>query len=186
MNSPGATAAATAADVVAFWREAGPSKWFAKDDAFDAEFERRFSDAHFAAARRELDDWAGTAEGALALLVLLDQFPRNVYRGTGHAYATDPLAMHFARRMVDAGQDRQLAPELRRFCYLPFQHAEDLAEQERAVALIRAGGDGDAKWAVHHRDIIRRFGRFPHRNAILGRESTPEELAYMRDGGFGG
>src|SRR5690606_17563545 len=175
---------ATAADVVAFRREAGPAKWFSKDDAFDAEFERRFGDVHFAAARRELDEWAGTAEGSLALLLLLDQFPRNVFRGTGHAYATDPLALHFANVMVRDGLDSQVERELRLFCYLPFQHSEALEDQERAVQLSTASGD--PKWAQHHRDIIRRFGRFPHRNAILGRESTPEELEYMRDGGFGG
>jgi uncharacterized protein (DUF924 family) len=171
-------------DVVGFWRDAGPGKWFATDQAFDAEFERRFRDAHFAAARRELDDWADAAESGLALLLLLDQFPRNVFRGTGHAFATDPLARHFARRFVDAGLDAQVEPDLRRFCYLPFQHSEAMEDQDRAVALMQALGD--PKWALHHRDIIRRFGRFPHRNAALGREGTPEERAFLREGGFGG
>lgn len=182
MSAP--DAAVGAGDVVAFWREAGPRCWFAKDDAFDAAFDRRFREAHFAAAGRALDHWAATAEGGLALLLLLDQFPRNVFRGTGHAYATDPLARHFAQAMLDAGQDRQVEPALRLFCYLPFQHHEDLADQDRAVALLQALGD--AKWALHHRDIIRRFGRFPHRNAALGRESTPEEQAFLDEGGFGG
>ena len=174
----------TSADVVSFWREAGPTHWFAKDDAFDAQFERRFREAHFAAARRELDGWADTAEGSLALLLLLDQFPRNVFRGTGHAYATDPLARHFAVAMVEAGQDAQIERELRLFCYLPLQHSEAMADQERAVALLQAMDQ--AKWALHHRDIIRRFGRFPHRNSALGRESTPEEREFLREGGFGG
>ena len=181
MSSP----VATAAEVVGFWREAGPAKWFSKDDAFDAEFDQRFRDAHFAAARRELDGWAGTAEGTLALLVLLDQFPRNVFRGTGHAFATDPLARHFAREALATGRDRQVEPALRLFCYLPFQHHEDAADQDRAVELMRSSGM-DAKWALHHREIIRRFGRFPHRNAALGRESTAEEIAFLRDGGFTG
>ena len=150
----------------------------------DAQFERRFREAHFAAARRELDGWADTAEGSLALLLLLDQFPRNVFRGTGHAYATDPLARHFAVAMVEAGQDAQIERELRLFCYLPFQHSEAMADQERAVALLQAMDQ--AKWALHHRDIIRRFGRFPHRNSALGRESTPEEREFLREGGFGG
>ena len=172
------------ANVVRFWRKAGPKHWFAKDDAFDAEFERRFRDAHFAAARRELDGWADTAEGALALLLLLDQFPRNVFRGTGHAYATDPLARHFAMAMVETGRDAEVERELRMFCYLPFQHSEAMADQARAVALLQALGE--PKWALHHRDIIRRFGRFPHRNAVLGRDSTPEELEFLREGGFGG
>ena len=171
-------------DVLAFWRAAGPGRWFATDPAFDAEFDCRFREAHFAAARRELDGWADTAEGSLALLLLLDQFPRNVFRGTGHAYATDPLARHFAVAMVEAGQDAQIERELRLFCYLPFQHSEVMADQERAVALLQAMDQ--AKWALHHRDIIRRFGRFPHRNAALGRESTPEEREFLAQGGFGG
>jgi len=177
--------AATAADVVAFWRGAGPSKWFSKDEAFDAAFDRRFRDAHFAAARRALDDWAADADGALALLLLLDQFPRNVFRGTGHAYATDALARHFAERMLAAGHDGEVAPALRVFCYLPFQHHEDAADQDLAVDLMQASGL-DATWALHHRDIIRRFGRFPHRNAVLGRESTAEEQAFLGEGGFAG
>lgn len=178
------SAGATAAEVVAFWREAGPKRWFSSDAAFDTEFDRRFREAHFAAARRGLDGWMATAEGALGLLLLLDQFPRNVFRGTGHAYATDPLARHFARAMLDAGLDGQVDRGLRMFCYLPFQHSEAMEDQEQAVALMQA--IGDAKWALHHRDIIRRFGRFPHRNAALGRASTPDELAFLRGGGFGG
>ena len=165
------------ADVVAFWREAGPKRWFGGDAAFDA----RFREAHFAAARRELDGWAASAEGALALLLLLDQFPRNVFRGTGHAYATDPLARHFAGAMVDSGADAEVPRQLRMFCYLPFQHSEAMADQERAVALLQAMGE--AKWALHHREIIRRFGRFPHRNAALGRESTAAELAFLQEPG---
>ena len=172
------------ADILGFWREAGPQRWFSRDAAFDARFEARFRQAHFAAARRELDAWADTADGALALLLLLDQFPRNVFRGTGHAYATDPLARMFATRMVEHGLDRQVDPALRTFCYLPFMHSEALADQERCVALLQA--HGDPKWALHHRDLIRRFGRFPHRNAALGRASTPEEQAYLDEGGFGG
>ena len=178
------SAIATADAVVSFWREAGPGRWFASDAAFDSEFDRRFREAHFAAARRELDDWAGTAEGGLAVLLLLDQFPRNVFRGTGHAYATDPLARHFAQGMVDAGHDAKIERELRMFCYLPFQHSEAMADQERAVALLQALGE--PKWALHHREIIRRFGRFPHRNAALGRASTPGEIEFLERGGFGG
>ena len=171
-------------EVVAFWREAGPKRWFTTDAAFDAAFDRRFGEAHFAASRRELDGWAGTPEGGLALLLLLDQFPRNVFRGTGHAYATDPLARHFAEAMVASGDDAKVERPLRMFCYLPFQHSEAIDDQERAVALLKAMGE--AKWAVHHRGIIRRFGRFPHRNAPLGRESTPEEREFLAEGGFGG
>ena len=174
-------------DVVAFWKEAGPSKWFAKDDAFDAEFRRRFEAAHFAAARRELDRWSDSAEGALALLILLDQFPRNVWRGTGHAYATDPLARMFALKALDAGQDRLVENDLRTFFYLPLQHAEDRALQDRSLALFQALDRApDDRWAEHHHAVIERFGRFPHRNMALGRQSTAEELAFLEADGFRG
>ena len=177
----------TPSAVVAFWKEAGPSKWFAKDDAFDAEFRRRFEAAHLAAARRELDGWADSAEGALALLILLDQFPRNVWRDTGHAFATDPLARMFALRALDAGLDRLVGHELRRFFYLPLQHAEDRALQNRSVALFQAlERPADDRWAEHHHAVIERFGRFPHRNRALGRETTAEEAAFLEQDGFRG
>ena len=177
----------TPSAVVAVWKEAGPSKWFAKDDAFDAEFRRRFHDAHVAAARRELDHWAETPEGSLALLILLDQFPRNSFRGTAHAFATDPLARHFAVMALDAGQDRRVENDLRRFFYLPLQHAEDMALQERQVGLFQAmERPDDDRWAEHHHGVIARFGRFPHRNRALGRETTPEEQAFLDEDGFRG
>ena len=177
----------TPSAVVAFWKEAGPKKWFAKDDAFDAEFRRRFHDAHVAAARRELDHWAETPEGSLALLILLDQFPRNCFRGTGHAFATDPLARMFATRALDAGFDRAMENDLRRFFYLPLQHAEDMALQERQVGLFQAmERPDDDRWAEHHHGVIARFGRFPHRNRALGRETTPEEQAFLDEDGFRG
>jgi uncharacterized protein (DUF924 family) len=174
----------TAAAVVAFWREAGYDKWFARDDAFDAELRRRFEAAHFAAARREFEGWMDSAEGALALLVLLDQVPRNIFRGSGHSYATDPLARHYAARMVEAGFDREVDPALQVFCYLPFEHAEDLGDQERCIELSRGLEDASfLKYAVAHRDAIARFGRFPHRNHALGRDNTPEEQAWLDAGG---
>ena len=175
--------------VVTFWREAGPRRWFAKDADFDAAFRARFLDLHFAAARRELDAWAASADGVLALLILLDQFPRNAFRGSAQMYATDALARHFARLAVEAGLDRLIEPELRQFCYLPFEHSEELADQERSLALARTLGPRHARHARHalrHRDIIARFGRVPHRNALLGRDSTPEELAFLAAGGFAG
>jgi uncharacterized protein (DUF924 family) len=143
-------------------------------------------DLHFAAARRELDAWLDTASGALALLLLLDQVPRNALRGTAHMFATDPLARRFARQAVAAGRDREVDPELRLFVYLPFEHSEDLADQERAVELIRPLGPLYERYAVEHRDVIRRFGRFPHRNAVLGRETTADEQAFLDGGGFAG
>ncbi|TAL73090.1 MAG: DUF924 family protein [Rhodanobacter sp.] len=175
----------SATDVVDFWRTAGAGKWFAKDDAFDQAFRTRFLDLHFAAARRERDDWLATPPGALALLILLDQFPRNAFRGTAHMFATDPLALGFARLVVARELDRQVEPLLRVFCYLPFEHSEAAADQERSVVLCDALRGHD-QWAHMHRDIIRRFGRFPHRNAVLGRETTPEEQAFLEAGGFTG
>ena len=173
--------------VVAFWKEAGPAKWFAKDEAFDADFRRRFHDAHVMAARRELDHWAESPYGSLALLILLDQYPRNVFRGTGHAFATDPLARHFARLALDEGHDREVEPELRRFLYLPFQHSEDRLDQDRALALFQTlDRPDDDRWAEHHHAIIVRFGRFPHRNRALGRETTPDEQLHLDQDGFTG
>ncbi len=177
----------TPSDVVAFWKEAGPPKWVAKDEAFDAEFRRRFEHAHFRAARREVDGWAETPEGSLALLILLDQFPRNVWRGAAHAFATDPLARMFALRALDRDFDQAVENALRRFFYLPLQHAEDLALQERQVRLFqRMEREASDRWAEHHHAIIARFGRFPHRNAVLGRETTPEEQAFLDEDGFRG
>jgi len=175
-------------DVVAFWKEAGPKKWFARNEAFDAEFRRRFHDAHVAAARRERDDWADTAEGSLALLILLDQFPRNSFRDTGHAFATDPLARMFANRALAAGHDRAIEGDMRRFFYLPLQHSEDRADQDRQVELFqtRMERKPDDRWAEHHQGIIARFGRFPHRNRALGRETTPEEQVFLEADGFRG
>lgn len=175
-----------ARDVLKFWRKAGPSMWFAKDDDFDRRFRERFLSAHEAAARGELEDWQGTAEGALALVILLDQFPRNAFRGTTRMYDTDALARRAADTSLASGHDQRVPLELRKFFLLPFAHSEDLADQERAVALARRIGQEDLKHAEHHRDIVRRFGRFPHRNQILGRESTPEERRYLANGGYQG
>ncbi|WP_395943707.1 DUF924 family protein [Brevundimonas sp.] len=175
----------TPSAVVAFWKEAGPDKWFARDDAFDALFRDRGRAAHWAAARRELDDWMATAEGALALLILLDQYPRNSFRGTAHQFATDPLALMFAKQAVARGLHLQVAPPLRNFLLLPFEHSERIEDQDRYLELV--AGDADLeKWGHIHRDIIVRFGRFPHRNRCLGRETTPEEQAFLDAGGFGG
>lgn len=162
--------------------------WFRKDDAFDARFRERFEAAHLAAARRELDDWAQTPEGSLALLILLDQFPRNSFRDTGHAFATDPLARLFANRALDAGHDLQIEGDIRRFFYLPLQHSEDTADQDRQVELFqtRMTRSTDDRWAEHHHRVIATFGRFPHRNRALGRETTPEEQAFLDEDGFRG
>lgn len=174
----------TAADIVAFWREAGMAKWFGGGAAFDEECRSRLLDEHFAASRREFDHWVDDAEGALALLLLLDQIPRNVFRGSAHSYATDPLALHYADRAIAAGLDDLVDPELRLFLYLPFEHSEAMADQDRAVALLTAlGNDNLLGYAKAHHDVIVQFGRFPHRNAALGRSSTPDEQAWLDAGG---
>ncbi len=179
--------APTPADIVAFWREAGPDRWFEKDEKFDDDIRRRFLKTYEAAAAGGLAGWEASPESALALLILLDQFPRNMFRGQARAFATDPLARAITAGALVRGFDSQLPPELRSFFYLPFEHSENLADQERGVTLYKAADDADGlKWALVHADIIRRFGRFPHRNAVLGRVSTPEELEFLAGGGFAG
>lgn len=173
-------------EVVRFWTEAGPERWFAKDPAFDRRFRQRFAEAHQAAAAGRLAGWLSTAEGALALILLLDQYPRNSFRGQARMYATDAAAYEAAEQALRAGHDRACEPELRMFFYLPFAHSERLADQERSVILCRALGPEMEARAEHHRDIVARFGRFPHRNAILGRDSRAEEAAWLADGGFAG
>jgi uncharacterized protein (DUF924 family) len=177
---------ASAKDIVTFWRDAGFDRWFTKDAAFDAEIKQRFLPTYEAAAAGKLRDWENTAEGALALLIVLDQFPRNMFRGDKRAFATDPLARAVTAGALIKGYDAE-AGDLRAFFYLPFEHSEDLADQERGVALYKAAGDDEGlKWGEIHADIIRRFGRFPHRNAVLGRTTTAEEQKFLDDGGFSG
>ncbi len=174
-------------DILDFWLAAGPQKWFAKDDAFDAAICARFFEAHEAAARNDLDAWESTRESALALVILLDQFSRNLHRGSSRAFAADPKARGIAARALEKGFDAAMPMPLRQFFYLPFMHSEDVADQERCVALYRALGDeGLLKYADDHLDIVRRFGRFPHRNAVLGRQTTAEEQAFLDAGGFAG
>ena len=174
------------ADVIVFWREVGSDRWFKKDTAVDDEIRRRFLQLHEAAAAGRLDDWQQNPEGTLALLILLDQFPRNLFRGSPRAFETDEKARTIASRAILNGFDSGFG-DMRTFFYLPFMHSEDLADQERAIALYRAQGNADGlKWAELHADVIRRFGRFPHRNAALGRTTTPEEQAFLDSGGFAG
>jgi uncharacterized protein (DUF924 family) len=183
--------AAHPADIVTFWREAGAKRWFEKSSTFDDAIRLKFEATHHAAARGAYDAWIATPDGALALLILLDQFPRNLYRDSAHAFATDPLARNAARQAMELGHDKAFEPALRQFFYLPFTHSEDIADQDLCVSLNEAmgreTGDPDAaKWAIIHRDIIARFGRFPHRNRALGRVTTPEEQAFLDEGGFAG
>jgi uncharacterized protein (DUF924 family) len=173
--------------VLTFWRAAGPDKWFEKDTAFDDDIRARFLETYEAAAAGKLAGWEPTIEGALALTIVLDQFPRNMFRGDARTYAADPQALAVARRAVERGFDQKVPLSDRQFFYLPFEHSEAMPDQERSCALVAATGDADLlKWAQLHADIIRRFGRFPHRNAMLGRATTPEEQAFLDGGGFKG
>jgi uncharacterized protein (DUF924 family) len=177
---------AAAAEVVAFWRDAGPGLWFAKDPEFDRRFRERFLHLYDAAVRGELRHWAMSADSALALVILLDQFPRNAFRGSPRMYASDDAGRAVANAAIANGFDRTVATELQLFFYLPFAHSESLIDQDRSVELVRRLGQPHLTYAEHHRDIIRRFGRFPHRNPILGRSMTPEEQNYLENGGFKG
>jgi uncharacterized protein (DUF924 family) len=175
------------AAVVAAWREAGPGKWLRGGEAFDAEIRERFVALHAEAAAGRHDGWVETPEGALALVLLLDQFSRNLHRGQPATYAHDEKARAIARHAVETGLNQRVERGLRQFFYLPFMHSEALADQELCVRLCHALYDAETlKWARHHAAIVRRFGRFPHRNKVLGRHTTPAEQAFLDGGGFGG
>lgn len=177
--------AITPLDVLDFWWEAGPAKWFAKDDKFDKRCQDMFLPSIQAAKAGDLDQWQQTADGALALLILLDQMSRNVYRGSPEAFAADSKAVAIAEEALERGFDRAFPKEARGFFYLPFEHSENMDHQERAVDLSKATGDKELyHYALIHMDVIRRFGRFPHRNEVLGRQSTPDEIAFLEAGGF--
>jgi uncharacterized protein (DUF924 family) len=179
--------AATPAEIVSFWREAGPAKWFAQDEAFDLAIKSRFLESHEAAARGELAAFENSAEGALTLVILLDQFPRNMFRGTARAFATDPLARAVADRAIGRGFDQATDKMMRQFFCLPFMHSELITDQDRSVQLYEALGDADlSSYALAHRDIVVKFGRFPHRNRMIGRDTTPAEHKFLDGGGFGG
>ncbi len=174
-------------DVVGFWKQAGDEgRWFDKDKDFDRKFRGHFFDLHMEVAERRHDNWMETPEGALALLILTDQFPRNAFRGTAHMYATDALARLYARQAMDAGHIERVEPDLRLFFCLPFAHSEEIGDQDDSVELNARLGEPWLSHAEGHREIIRRFGRFPHRNPMLGRETTREEAAFLRNGGFQG
>ena len=173
------------ADILAFWRDAGPKRWYKREDAFDAELRRRYLGVWQKASAGELSAWETSDDGALALVIVLDQFPRNMFRGDARTYASDARARDVAHRAIAHGVDARIDPLLREFLYLPFNHSEDLSDQLRCIELTRAAGNAESlKWAEHHADIVRRFGRFPHRNRLLGRATTPEEQAFLDQGGF--
>lgn len=177
----------SADSVLSFWHTLGRDKWFSRDDAVDAAIRRRFLSTYDAAVAGLLARWEDTARSALALVIVLDQFPRNIFRDSARAFAADAQARGIAGRALAHGFDQAVAPTERGFFYLPFMHSEDMADQERCVALYQAVDDADGlKFALIHADMIRRFGRFPHRNAALGRETTADEQAFLAAGGFAG
>jgi uncharacterized protein (DUF924 family) len=174
-------------EIFLFWKDAGPGKWFMSDPAFDQQVTARFLETYEAGMRGELEHWERSTYGTLALVLLFDQFPRNMFRGTPKAFATDEKAKQIADRAIAAGRDQAVDKDVQAFFYMPFMHSEALSDQERCVALMAKGGKQEnIKYAEIHRDAIARFGRFPHRNEILGRKSTPEEIAYLEGGGFKG
>jgi uncharacterized protein (DUF924 family) len=163
-------------------------EWFVKDEAFDAQIRERFLGLHGRAQAGELKAWEADPDGLLALIVVLDQFSRNMFRGTPRSFASDAAALACARKMVERGWDMDLAPVQRSFVYLPYEHTENLVTQDEALRLFKRVLEDPSlaelpEWARKHREVIRRFGRFPHRNAILGRESTPEEEEFLRQPG---
>jgi uncharacterized protein (DUF924 family) len=174
-------------DMVDFWMQAGEERWFTKDPAFDGALAVRFGKALKEARLGACDHWGETPEGALGLVILLDQVSRNIHRGSPLAFAADHKALVLAKTSIGRGFHQKLPPPLARWFIMPFEHAEDLDAQNRGVALFATMGLHDmVHWAGVHRDIIARFGRFPHRNKVLGRNSTPEELTFLAAGGFSG
>lgn len=176
---------AEAQDVLDFWFvEAGPEKWFVQDKAFDLEIRERFGSVYRRAYDGDLGEWIETALGCLALTIVLDQFPRNMFRGDARAFATDPHARILLQHVLDKGYDRELDARQKQFLYMPLQHSEDRDDQELSVRLNAKLGDEEVlKYAIAHKEIIDRFGRFPHRNAVLGRDSTSEELEFLTQPG---
>jgi len=170
-----------------FWfSDEARSRWFDSTQAFDDLLRDRYLTTWEAARDGALDLWADTPRGALALVIILDQLPLNIFRDNPASFVTEADSRRIAEMAIERGHDRELVDEEKSFLYLPFMHGESLANQDRSVALYHEAGL-DIRWAEHHRDIIHRFGRFPHRNAILGRESTPEETAWLNsDDAFGG
>lgn len=163
------------------------AEWFKKDEAFDAEIQRRFGGLHAAASHGMLDYfWKDDPDGNLALVIVLDQFSRQLYRGDAKAFAQDAHALKLAKLAIEQGFDRDAPAALRLFWYLPFEHSENLEDQDRSIELVKQLGNAEwTRYAEAHRAVIARFGRFPHRNAALGRESTPEEEAYLAEPGSG-
>lgn len=177
----------TPQDVSSFWEQAGEARWFFKDAAFDGALKVRFGKALEEARTGAADHWAETPEGALGLVILLDQVSRNIHRGSPLAFAADARALRIAKQSVARGDLWKLGAPRATWLCMPFEHSENIDDQWRCLALFQTMGLSDkVHWAKVHLDIIARFGRFPHRNPVLGRKSTPDELAFLKAGGFAG
>ena len=174
-----------AADVLAFWfGTVKPEQRFAKDETLDAEIGQRFGDLHARLSRHVPESWLDNPEDLLAAVIVLDQFSRNLYRTDSRAYASDPVALNLARLALRRGYDELLGPDERQFLYMPFMHSEDADDQDRCVELMEESGNAEATdYARRHKAIIERFGRFPHRNMVLGRESSAEEAEFLTQPG---
>lgn len=177
---------ASAADVVGFWEGAGPEKWYAKSDAFDQEIRDGFLETWEAACAGELRDWMDTGQGCLGRIILLDQFPRNMFRNDPRAYCTDGLALETSEVMIENGWDADVPEPMRQFVFMPFMHSETLEHLDTCIALMetRMSEGTNALHARVHREIVNRFGRFPYRNPPLGRKNTAEEQAFLDQGGY--
>jgi uncharacterized protein (DUF924 family) len=174
-------------EILRFWHDAGPTHWFTRDDVFDNALRTRFLELWQLAATGQLASWEATNDGLLALIIVLDQFPRNMFRDDARAFSSDTLARDIVRRTIEHGRDLQIDRDLRAFLYMPLMHSEEFADQKTCVELFRRLGDAEnLKYAEIHADIIRRFGRFPHRNRVLGRHTTPDEQSFLESGGFSG
>ena len=177
----------TPEEMTGFWFQAGPQRWFTKDAAFDGALAIRFGSGLKRARNGFYDHWGDTPEGALGLVLLLDQVSRNIHRGSPLAFAADPMALRLVKAWIGRGYHQKFPPSKAQWFLMPFEHAEDIDLQHRCVALFRSMGQSDmAHWAKMHLDIIARFGRFPHRNPVLGRKSTAAEVAFLKAGGFAG
>lgn len=173
--------------IITFWHKAGPKKWFAKNDDFDAEIADKFVHLIEEAGNGGLQDWLDAPRSCLAYILLLDQFTRNIYRNDGKAFAYDPLALKAAKHAFARGFENEIDEKLRSFFVMPFMHSEAIEDQLKCIELMKKiGGEGNVKFAIIHYDIIKEFGRFPHRNAVLGRESSAEELVFLAGDGFKG
>lgn len=176
------------ADILEYWSALGSDGWWTKNDAVDREIVSRFGALHDQAVAGDLGDWTETPDGALALVIILDQFSRNMFRGDAKTFAQDPLAFKIAKSAIQKGWDTEVQEDLRMFFYLPYEHSESILVQQQSLRLFNTvrSVPNSMKAAREHHDIIKRFGRFPHRNAVLGRHTTPAEQAYLDGGGFKG